>query len=507
MKIRLILILFNQISVILAAITIRDPSDYFDLSNDAADNAIKANYNIKPVDHLISPLKAPYFFNGSNSSSLDHQTFSTSDNDTNVIVVGNGAALNLSFADILKTGYSSNLFQASFFGVNAAINVQNGSRCFFDHLNITTHNGAANVYSYGNESYVYVENSFFYSSGPAAHGLYAGGHGTIVGKNIAHYSGGNRCSAFAGDGPAGYVTISDSIAHTGGIGSAIFYVLGTIHATNVIGYAHNSPALFSDGPQNSTLINCDLTAGLLGGTVIFSSMFRRSGATLTLIDSKLNTLGATMPGLWFGNIIAAVYLHHTEINTASGILVTANYSQVTQEFNYYAGYPDNPNLLPAIVTVNVEECSLNGTLIAYNGSSISWLLNRHSTWYGHAYSGYGESYISISLDTTSTWFLAGNTALQGLTLVNNHWASIYSNGYNITYNSTDPVNSWLNDTTITLNGGGLLMPFTKEQPMTSAPPLSSSTSSAIQNRFFQLFSITVLVSLFFYNGMLTEKNI
>ena len=503
MKLLFCFIVLTQTSAIFAAITIRDPSDYFNLSRDAVDNAIKADYNVTPVMYLMSPLKATYLFNGSDSFSLDHQTFSASNNDTSVIVVGNGAALNLSFVDILKTGYSSNLLQASFFGVNAAINVQNGSRCFFDHLNITTRNGAANIYSYGNGSYVYIENSFLYSSGPAAHGLYAGGHGTVVGKNIAHYSGGNRCSAFAGDGPAGYVTISNSVAHTSGIGSAIFYALGTINATNVIGYAQNSPALFSDGPQKSTFINCDLTAGLLGGTVMFSSMIRRSGATLSLIDSKLNTLGDMMPALWFGNVIATVYLHHTEFNTKSGILVTANYSQVTQEFNYYAGYPDNPNLLPAIVTINVDECSLSGTLIAYNGSSISWIINQHSTWHGHAYSGYGESYISVSLDATSTWFLTGNTTLEGLTLTNNNWASIYSNGYNITYNSTSPVNSWLNQTTIKLNGGGLLMPYIRQQPMTSEPPLSSTFSStfsspffssAIQNRYFQLLLITVLLT-------------
>lgn len=497
--------------MISASITLRDPGDYFDLSKDAADNAIKADYNVQPLMYLISALKASHFFNGSNTSSINHRTFSTSDNDTSVIVVGNGASLNLSFVSVLKSGYTSDLLQASFFGVNAAINVQNGSRCFFSHLNITTHNGAANIYSYGNGSYVYIENSFLYSSGPAAHGLYAGGYGTAVGKNIAHYSGGNRCSSFAGDGPAGYVTIYDSISRTSGIGSAIFYALGTITATNVIGYAENSPALFSDGQQTSTIVNCDLTAGLLGGTVMFSSMQRRSGAILNLIDSKLTVLGATMPALWFGNVIASVYLYHTEINTKSNILVTANYSQVTQEFNYYAGYPDNPNLQPAIVTITVVECSLHGNLVAYNGSSISWVISQYSTWHGHAFSGYGDSYISVSLDSTSTWSLTGNTILTNLSLANNNLAGISSNGYNITYDSTSPANSWLNQTTFILNGGGRLMPYTRQQPMTTDPPLPSTSSvpsfSHTQNRSFHLLSIKILLSFFFYNYMLIQESI
>lgn len=495
------LILLIQTSLSLAYITIQDPSDYFNLANDAADNAIKADYNVQPIMYLMSSLNATQFFNGSlSSSSMNHQTFSATANDTSVIVVGNGAQLNLSFVNIIKSGYSSNLLQASFFGVNAAINVQNGSICFFDHLNITTHNGAANLYSYGNGSYVYIENSILYSSGPAAHGLYAGGYGTAVGKNIAHYSGGNRCSAFAGDGPAGYVTISDSISHTAGIGSAIFYALGTISATNVIGYAENSPALFSDGPQISTLTNCDLTAGLLGGTVMFSSMIRRSGAILNLTNSRLTTLGNTMPALWFGNVIATVYLYSTEINTQSGILVTANYSQITQEFDYYAGYSDNPNLLPAIVTINVVECSLYGSLIAYNGSSISWILSQYSTWSGNAYSGYGKSYISVSLDATSTWSLTGNTALQNLTLANNNWTNINSNGYNITYDATSPANSWLNQATITLNGGGKLMPATTVEQQSTTTTTTPSPIISSQNRLFGFFWIDILIILCLYKN-------
>jgi hypothetical protein len=508
------LLLLIQAHLSSASITIQDPGDYVDVAQDAVDNSIKADYNVQPVMYLMSSLKATVLFNGTqSSSSISHQNFSASANDTSVIVIGNGAELNLSFVDIVKHGYSSNLLQASFFGVNAAINIQNGSRCSFDHLNVTTHNGAANLYSYGNGSYVYIENSVLYSSGPAAHGLYAGGYGTVGGKNIAHYSGGNRCSSFAGDSPVGYVTISDSIAHTSGIGSATFYALGTITATNVVGYAERSPALFSDGEQTTTLTNCDLTAGLLAGTVMFSSMNRRSGAVLNMTDSRLTTLGNTMPALWFGNLIATANLYNIVINTTSGILVTANYSQVTQDFDYYAGYPDNPNLLPAIVTVNVAECSLEGSLIAYNGSSISWIMSQYSTWSGNAYSGYGESYISVSLDSTSTWSLTGNTALQNITLTDNNLANINSNGYNITYDANSSANSWLNRTTISLNGGGKLMPATAQQPASSTVPSAttvSSTTSVPSTTFvplskscrFCLSSIKVLFFLLFVTKMM-----
>ncbi|CAF1353994.1 unnamed protein product [Adineta ricciae] len=480
------------------SITIDDPSDYINLANDAVDNAITADYNVMPTMYLKSSLKSTRSFTTNGSAlSISYETISATGNDTSVIVVGNGAQLNMSFVNIYKQGYSSDLLQASFFGVNAAINVQNGSSSYFDHLNITTHNGAANIYSYGNGSYVYIENSVLYSSGPAAHGLYAGGYGTIVGNYISHYSGGNRCSSFSGDSPAGYVIVSNSIAHTSGIGSAIFYALGTITATNVIGRAERSPALFSDGPQISTFINCHLTAGLLGGTVIFSSMIRQNGAMVSFINSRLTTLGNIMPALWFGNVIATAYLFNTVINTTSGILITANYSQVTQEFNYYAGYADNSNLLPAIVNVTVAQCNLNGSLIAYNGSSISWTLIQYSNWSGDAYSGYGQSFISVSLDFTSTWTLTGNTALQNISSAVVNLTNIISNGYNITYDSNSTANNWLNGSIMSLIGGGQLMPYSllQQQPQKQEQQQSSvAASSAVcsQKYLTSLFSIGLL---------------
>ncbi|CAF1354041.1 unnamed protein product [Adineta ricciae] len=482
MSLYVFLFLCTLIHLSFTSITIDDPSDYINLANDAVDNSITADYNVMPTMYLKSSLKSTRSFTTNGSAlSISYETISATGNDTSVIVVGNGAQLNMSFVNIYKHGYSSDLLQASFFGVNAAINVQNGSRSYFDHLNITTHNGAANIYSYGNGS-----------SGPAAHGLYAGGYGTIVGNYISHYSGGNRCSSFSGDSPAGYVIVSNSIAHTSGIGSAIFYALGTITATNVIGRAERSPVLFSDGPQISTFINCHLTAGLLGGTVIFSSMARQNGAMVSFINSKLTTLGSTMPALWFGNVIATAYLYNTVINTTSGILITANYSQVTQEFNYYAGYADNSNLLPAIVNVNVVQCNLNGSLIAYNGSSISWTLTQYSNWSGDAYSGYGQSFISVSLDFTSTWTLTGNTALQNISSAVVNLTNIISNGYNITYDSNSTANSWLNGSVMSLIGGGRLMPYSllEQQPQKQEQQQSSvAASSAV---FFQKY----LISLF-----------
>lgn len=58
-----------------------------------------------------------------NSTSIEHETYSADANDTSVILVSGGGDLDLSYVDVIKYGYASNLLSASFWGFNAAINV------------------------------------------------------------------------------------------------------------------------------------------------------------------------------------------------------------------------------------------------------------------------------------------------------------------------------------------------------------------------------------------------
>lgn len=323
---------------------------------------------------------------------------------------------------------------------------------------MTTHNGAANIYVYGTDSVVYVDNAWLYSSGPVAHGVYASGNGTAYVSNVQHFSGGKRSSSFSGDSPAGYLHISDSVAHSTGIGSATFYALGEIYATNVVAISENGPTIFMDGQQKAYLTNCETTAGLLGGVAIFSSQERESGAVLSLTSSKITTLGSTMPGLWFGNTIIDVTLYDSELVTASGILIVANYSQITQDFDYYADYSQQPNLQPAEVYVSVSESALVGDLVAYNSSFISWSLASYSSWTGAAYSGFGEAYFDVSLDHTSTWTLTNTTTVQNLTDEDTTLSNVNSQGFDIYYNASAILNGYLGGKTIALSGGGSAIP-------------------------------------------------
>ncbi|KAL1613815.1 hypothetical protein SLS54_010276 [Diplodia seriata] len=445
----------------LAAVSVVDPSAYADLAADAADNAIKAVYDIEPILYQTNDIVGPYEYAAGNDTSADHASFSAAANDTSVIVVTDGTTLNLSYANVVKRGYSSNLYQASFYGLNAAINVANGSAATISHSNITVHNGAANVFAYGADTVVHVSDADLYSSGPVSHSLYAAGNGTIVATNVRHYSGGNRCSSFSGDNPAGVVNVSDSVAHTAGIGSALFYALGSVAGRNVVGWTEQAPALFSDGPQTAVFEHVDFTAGLLAGTVMFSSSTRLSGARLSLTDSLLTVTAPAAPALWFGNVIASASLLRTRLETASGILLVANASQVTQEFSYFAGTEQNAAIAPAVVDVNVAESELAGDVVAYNGSSVVWRLAEHSVWTGKVVlpeGGGEEGRVSVVLDKTSTWVVTGDSRVANFTSADKGLANVVGGGFTVTYDKSAEANAWLNGSEYGLAGGGSLVP-------------------------------------------------
>ncbi|KAL2835349.1 hypothetical protein BJY01DRAFT_252726 [Aspergillus pseudoustus] len=445
---------------VLSSVIISDPGDYVNLSADVEDNAILADYLTDdggPTE-LIYDITGPYAYHDADAE-LDHQTLSVDANDTSVVVITEGSNVNLSRVDVVKRGYSTWLNQASFYGVNAAVNVANGSTAHISHSNFTSHNGAAGIFAYGDNTTVYVSNTDFYSSGPVAHALYAAGNGTIHASNVRSYAGGNRCSTFSGDGPAGYIYVTDSVSYTAGVGSATFYALGEIHAKNVVGHSEQAPALFSDGLQKAVLENVDLTAGLLAGTILFSSSERRNGASISFTNSRLTTLREDMPALWFGNVIATASLVATELNTSSGVLLVANTSQITAAFNHFVGVEEKPTVQGAEVSVTVAESALQGDIIVYNGSSIAWNLTNHSAWTGSAYlNGTGSANLSISVDSTSTWTLTQDVSLEAFTNTDTRNKNIRSKGFNIHYNPAAPKNTWLESKTVTLPGGGKLRP-------------------------------------------------
>ena len=102
-------------SLATATITISDPSDTIDPANWAADNALLADFNIQPVLYQTEAIVGPYSYSDKDLS-ISHTSLTVNANDTSVLVIANGSNIDVSYTDIVKFGYCSNLYQASFYG-------------------------------------------------------------------------------------------------------------------------------------------------------------------------------------------------------------------------------------------------------------------------------------------------------------------------------------------------------------------------------------------------------
>lgn len=126
---------------------------------------------------------------------------------------------------------------------------------------------------------------------------------------------------------------------------------------------------------------------------------------------------------------------------------------------YSAGYEQNSAISPAEVTLTVTESDITGDLVAYNGSLIDITFSDYSTWTGAAIWGYDTAHIAVHLDRTSNWTLTADSKLDNFTSSLSTVENVFSNGFNVYYNSSSPVNGWLNNGTIVLNGGGKVTPL------------------------------------------------
>lgn len=108
-------VLVSVASVATASIVVSDPSDTIDSADWVADNALLADYDITPTLYQTNAIVGPYSY-----SSTDHNitraSLTVDANDTSVVVIANGSDVDISYTEIVKFGYCSNLFQASFYG-------------------------------------------------------------------------------------------------------------------------------------------------------------------------------------------------------------------------------------------------------------------------------------------------------------------------------------------------------------------------------------------------------
>ena len=399
-----------------------------------------------------------------NEKNLTHKTITSSSSDQSTITVSDGGSLTASSLKLKKTGDTSNTENSEFYGLNAGVLVQKGSSATIKDTTIETSASGANaLFATGENAKITVSNTTIKTTGDSSRGLDATYGGTINANKVSISTQGSHCAALATDRGEGTITAKNSTLNTAGKGSPCIYSTGKITATNSQGLATNSSCAVIEGKNSITLNKTKLTSYGMGrtddgidncGVMIYQSMsgdassgtgtFSAKDSTLSI--SKKSSVYQSSPMFFVTNTNAVINLENTKLNYGSGTLlkVSGNDGEWGQQGSN--GGTVTFNATDQTLTGNIEVDAISSVDLVLKSSTLKGTVNSQNTAKG----------VNISLDSTSSWNVTGDSYITTLTLENNDLSLIQDNGHTIYYDSS--ANSWLNGQTITLSNGGILTP-------------------------------------------------
>ncbi|MNI54599.1 hypothetical protein D3C73_1094990 [compost metagenome] len=110
--------------------------------------------------------------------------------------------------------------------------------------------------------------------------------------------------------------------------------------------------------------------------------------------------------------------------------------------------------------MNADDQSLTGDVTADSISTVALDLSNASSLTGAIDTANTGKFVSLTLNTKSIWNVTADSYLSALSDSDTSLSNIRDNGHNIYYDSSVAANSWLGGQTITLSGGGKLIPVT-----------------------------------------------
>jgi hypothetical protein len=387
------------------------------------------------------------------TQTLDSQTLSSSGADENVLLVTGGGTASVTNSTLNKTGDSSSADNSNFTGLNAILCAQAGSTVKISDSTLTSASEGSNaIFATGNGAKVTASGITINTTGDSSRGLDATYGGTINASDVKITTSGAHCAPVATDRGGGTVTVDKGTLSASGDGSPCIYSTGDITVSNVTGTATGSQCLCVEGKNSVTIKKCDLTGAGLNGIMLYQSTSGDADegtAVLTAEDCSLTTT-SDGPMFYITNTQAEIDLSNTVLNFGSGILVNC----AGNNTNNWGTEGSNGGTL----TLNASSQTLKGDIDCDSISSVSLALSASSKLEGAAdHADTGDC--SVTLDSTSTWTLTGDSYVSALTDSDTGCANIISGGHTLYYDSSNSANSWLNGQTISLSGGGSIAPM------------------------------------------------
>lgn len=233
------------------------------------------------------------------TATKSNQAITASKQNESAVKITNSGVFTLTDSTVSKTGDTSSMDDSSFYGLNAAILAESGSKITLSNVTITTTGSGANgVFATGQGSTVDLTDVTINCTNTGAHGVDATMAGILNLTNVDITTAGNGASAaIATDRGGGTINVTGGTVTTSGTKSPAIYSTGKITVTGATMKATNSEAVAIEGKNSVTLTDTTISGAKNWGVIIYQSMsgdaevgtgnFTMTGGTLTAEEGPL----------------------------------------------------------------------------------------------------------------------------------------------------------------------------------------------------------------------------
>ncbi len=381
-------------------------------------------------------------------TTISDEDFDSTKADENAISVSGSITATLEDITVTKIGDSDGGDNTSFYGTNSAIIAKDGATLTITGATITTDaTGANGVFSYGgsattnnsssDNTTINISDSTITTSKDNSGGIMTTGGGIMNATNLNITTSGTSSAAIRSDRGGGTVTVDQGTYKTTGKGSPAIYSTADITVKNATLIATASEGVVIEGKNSVTLENVTLTDTnneLNGQSTTYKNIFlyqSMSGdaASGTAVFTSKNSTITTNKGdsFYVTNTTATINLeNNTIVNNDS----TGNFLRIQKDSWGNSGSNGGT------VTLNLTNQKANGNIVVDSISKLTMNLTNGSTFTG-AINNSNEGEVSLTLDSTSSITLTGNSYVKSLTNSDSTNSNINLNGYKLYVNGVE----------------------------------------------------------------------
>ena len=384
------------------------------------------------------------------ADSQSGQTYSSTTADESALLISTSDEVTITNPTVTKTGDSDGGDNCNFYGLNAAVLVKDGSTTTITGGTITSDaDGANGVFSYGGNggqngasgdgTTVTIRDTTITTTGNGSGGIMTTGGGTTYAYDLNVTTGGQSSAAIRTDRGGGTVYVDGGTYTTSGLGSPAIYSTAEIHAVDATLISNLSEGVCIEGLNSIELTDCDLTANntkcngnatFLDSIMIYQSMsgdadsgtshFTMTGGSLTSKNGHVfhvtNTNAViTLEGVTITNEDAENILLSVCDDGWSGAGNEATLNASAQKLSGAVKVGSNSTLTLNLANGSTFEGSIDGSITNAKGETVSTDVGT----------------VSVTLDSTSTWTLTGDSYV---TEFNGDAANVISNGFTLYVN-------------------------------------------------------------------------